>query len=133
MNSHNPKTTLFTRVSGRAVTSKHVRRAMCDVRGAVLGATCVVRATCWGLKSVASPGTLYSYGPRVTVGVSVKLCSAGGEVVCHSRVVASHGLSLATRPRFQLQNRFTMNRTWMTPSAHADQPWTMFQCWSAWP
>ena len=38
-----------------------------------------------------APGTPYSYGPPTTCGISSKLKIGGGEVTCHSSVIARHG------------------------------------------
>src|SRR6187455_943700 len=69
----------------------------------------VFSASFWGVKSFAWPGTLYSYGPRCTSGALAKLPCGGGVGVCHSSVVACHGLSLAAfRPFLMLQNTLRM-------------------------
>ena len=49
-----------------------------------------------------APGTPYSYGPPTTCGGSSKLKIGGGELTCHSSVIARHGLAGAIGPRAQL-------------------------------
>src|SRR5436309_4408380 len=72
------------------------------------------------MKSLACPGTLYSYGPRYTTGVRAKLPCGGGVGVCHSRVVDSHGLSeLTFLPCFMLQKKLKINGNCASPSAQA--------------
>src|SRR5205085_620655 len=45
-----------------------------------------------------APGTPYSYGLPTTCGISSKLKIGGGEVTCHSRVSARHGVPCAAGP-----------------------------------
>src|SRR5437588_8199747 len=73
-----------------------------------------------GVKSRSWPGTLYSYGPRWTsIGLS-KLPCGGGVGVCHSSVVAPHGLSEVTYlPFFMLTKKLIMNGIWARPRSHA--------------
>src|SRR5438046_1894258 len=83
----------------------------------------------WGVKSVAWPGTLYSYGPRwISIGLS-KLPCGGGVGVCHSTVVASHGLSeVIFLPLAMLMKKFRMKGICERPRAHAAcEMWT-FVC-----
>src|SRR5436853_5614957 len=61
-----------------------------------------------GVKSPSWPGTLYSYGPRWTsIGLS-KLPCGGGVGVCHSSVVAPHGLSPTFLPLNMLTKKLIM-------------------------
>src|SRR2546422_8311823 len=65
-------------------------------------------------KSRDAPGTLYSYGPLRTTGVlPPKLSCGGGVAVIHSKVVASHGLSLAFFPFHMLQKRLNRKMNWL--------------------
>ena len=54
----------------------------------------------WGAPKIAwrAPGTPYSYGPPTTCGTSGKLKIGGGDSICHSRVIARHGLLPASGP-----------------------------------
>src|SRR5436309_13019168 len=61
-----------------------------------------------GLKSFAAPGTLYSYGPRYTIGSVRKLPWPGGDGAAHSSVVASHGLRSTALPHLMLMKKLTM-------------------------
>src|SRR4051812_35279717 len=47
-----------------------------------------------------APGTPYSYGLPITCGISSKLKTGGGDVTCHSSVIARHGLPGASGPYF---------------------------------
>src|SRR5438067_35427 len=49
-----------------------------------------------------APGTPYSYGEPTTCGISVKLKMGGGELTCHSSVIARHGFDGAMGPFRQL-------------------------------
>src|SRR5581483_10031853 len=63
------------------------------------------------MKSVLAPGTLYSYGPWFTTGVTPpKLSCGGGVAVIHSRVVDSHGFWPAFLPLAILQKRLMTKR-----------------------
>src|SRR5262249_36926235 len=55
-----------------------------------------------GVKSRADPGTLYSYGPRYTIGSGRKLPCPGGDGADHSSVVASHGFLSTSAPHLML-------------------------------
>src|SRR6266850_1098543 len=79
-----------------------------------------------GVKSFAAPGTLYSYGPRYTIGSVTKLPCPGGEGADHSSVVASHGFRSTSAPHLMLQKKLTMNGSWKRPSDQAAIPMTMF-------
>jgi hypothetical protein len=54
------------------------------------------RIACW------APGTPYSYGEPTTCGISSKLKTGGGELTCHSSVIARHGFEGAGGPFRQL-------------------------------
>src|SRR5947208_2239717 len=79
-----------------------------------------------GVKSFAAPGTLYSYGPRYTIGSVTKLPCPGGDGAAHSSVVASHGLRSTAFPHLMLEKKFTMNGSWNSPRPHAAKPITRF-------
>src|SRR6516164_7583773 len=79
-----------------------------------------------GVKSLAAPGTLYSYGPRYTTGSVTKLPCPGGDGADHSSVVASHGLRSTTAPHLRLEKKLTMNGIWKSPRAQAAKPITRF-------
>src|SRR5262245_44870800 len=81
-----------------------------------------------GVKSLACPGTLYSYGPRYTIGSVRKLPCPGGDGADHSSVVASHGFLSTAAPHLMLMKKLTMKNSWKKPSAHDAWPWTTFQC-----
>ena len=66
-------------------------------------------AAACGAQSCSIPGTLYSYGPRTTVGMVWKFSCGGGESVAHSSVVAFHGFAGAFAPRNMLRKKFTRN------------------------
>src|SRR5258706_8840075 len=88
--------------------------------------------TCCGVKSGPEPGTLYSYGPRYTVGTVVKLPCGGGVGVAHSSVVACHGLSSAFLPANMLQKKLMMNGSWNNAKHHAETEIIRFRpstCW----
>src|SRR5258706_12223368 len=73
-----------------------------------------------GVKSVACPGTLYSYGPRWTSIGLVKFPCGGGGGVCHSSVVAFHGVSQVTlRPLLLLMKKFGINGICAKPRSRA--------------
>src|SRR5437868_5527670 len=80
----------------------------------------------WGVKSRGEPGTLYSYGPRYTIGSVTKLPCPGGDGADHSSVVASHGLRSTASPHLMLEKKFTMNGSWNRPRPHAAKPITRF-------
>src|SRR5581483_3010202 len=84
-----------------------------------------------GLKSRFAPGTLYSYGPRYTIGSVTKLPCPGGDGADHSSVVASHGLRSTSAPHLMLMKKFTMKNSCARPSPQAAQPCTTFQCSTA--
>src|SRR4051794_38960382 len=75
-----------------------------------------------GVKSRDAPGTLYSYGPRYTIGSVRKLPCPGGDGADHSRVVASHGFLSTSLPHLMLLKKFTMNGSCARPSVHAAMP-----------
>src|SRR5262245_16711214 len=79
-----------------------------------------------GVKSFAEPGTLYSYGPRYTIGSVRKLPCPGGEGADHSSVVASHGFLSVALPHFRLPKKLMMNGIWKRPRPHAANPITTF-------
>src|SRR5882724_235405 len=79
-----------------------------------------------GLKSLAAPGTLYSYGPRYTTGSVRKLPCPGGDGADHSSVVASHGFLSTALPHLMLLKKLMMNGIWHKPSVQAAIPMTMF-------
>src|SRR5689334_714360 len=62
-----------------------------------------------GVKSRGAPGTLYSYGPRYTIGSVRKLPCPGGDGADHSSVVASHGLMPTAAPHLMLLKKLMMN------------------------
>src|SRR5882762_3637036 len=80
----------------------------------------------WGVKSRADPGTLYSYGPRYTIGSVRKLPCPGGDGADHSSVVASHGFRSTSLPHLRLMKKLTMNGSWKSPRPHAANPITRF-------
>src|SRR5207302_11296258 len=64
------------------------------------GTSSVVRA---GARiACCAPTTPYSYGEPTTCGISSKLNVGGGEVTCHSSVIARQGLPGAIGPLRQL-------------------------------
>src|SRR5262245_50582638 len=81
-------------------------------------------------KSRSPLSTPYSYAPRNTCGSTTKFPGGGGELACHSSVVPPHGLSIVSRPRFQLNTRLTTKGSWKRPKATADHVCHWCQ-WSA--
>src|SRR5471030_1672401 len=79
-----------------------------------------------GVKSFAAPGTLYSYGPRYTIGSVRKLPCPGGDGADHSSVVASHGLLPTGLPHLMLEKKLMMNGIWKSPRLHDAKPITTF-------
>src|SRR5437773_3364828 len=79
-----------------------------------------------GVKSLAAPGTLYSYGPRYTTGSVRKLPCPGGDGADHSSVVASQGFLSTALPHFRLMKKLMMNGIWKSPSVQAAIPITTF-------
>src|SRR5689334_15073463 len=79
----------------------------------------------WGVKSRAAPGTLYSYGPRYTIGSVRKLPCPGGDGADHSSVVASQGFLSTSAPHLMLLKKLTMNGIWKRPSPQAAKPIAM--------
>src|SRR6187397_371537 len=79
-----------------------------------------------GVKSLAEPGTLYSYGPRYTIGSVTKLPWPGGEGADHSSVVASQGFLSTRAPHLILVKKLMMNGIWKKPSDQAAMPITRF-------
>src|ERR1700694_518297 len=77
-----------------------------------------------GVKSFAAPGTLYSYGPRYTIGSVRKLPCPGGEGADHSSVVASHGFLSTTLPHLMLVKKLMMKGIWNRTSVQAGMPMT---------
>src|SRR5262252_6001262 len=75
-----------------------------------------------GVKSRGAPGTLYSYGPRYTIGSVRKLPCPGGDGADHSSVVASHGFLSTSAPHLMLMKKLMMNGIWNSPSVHAAIP-----------
>src|SRR5204863_5865947 len=95
----------------------------------VLCILCVLRVQAFsgsncGLKSLAAPGTLYSYGPRYTMGSVRKLPCPGGDGADHSSVVASHGFLSVALPHFRLLKKLMMNGIWKRPRPQAPKPMT---------
>src|SRR3954464_11149295 len=78
-----------------------------------------------GVKSRAEPGTLYSYGPRYTIGSVRKLPCPGGDGADHSSVVASHGLRSTSAPHLMLLKKLKMHGSWKRPRPHAAKPIAM--------
>src|SRR6266571_4347456 len=78
-NSQMPSLPFASPVSGRSSTVYGM-----SIDYAFSGSNC-------GVKSFAAPGTLYSYGPRYTIGSVKKFPWPGGEGADHSSVVASQG------------------------------------------
>src|SRR5207249_6499930 len=76
----------------------------------------------WGVKSLAEPGTLYSYGPRYTIGSTRKLPCPGGDGADHSSVVASQGFWSTRAPHLMLEKKLMMNGIWKSPRLHAAKP-----------
>src|ERR1700730_15230981 len=113
-NSQIPSLPLVSPVSGRSSTVYGI-----FIDYALSGSNC-------GVKSFAAPGTLYSYGPRYTIGSVRKLPGPGGEGADHSRVVASHGFLSTTAPHLMLVKKLMMNGIWNNPIAHAATPMTRF-------
>src|SRR4029453_5745946 len=79
-------------------------------------------------KSLAAPGTLYSYGPRYACGATTKLPCGGGEGAVHSIVVACHGFCSAFSPFLRLQKKLKMKGIWKIARIHAPHDETTFQC-----
>src|SRR5665213_3667213 len=75
-----------------------------------------------GVKSLAAPGTLYSYAPRYTIGSVSKLPCPGGDGADHSSVVASHGFLPTFWPPLMLQKKLMMKKIWKNPRPHAPSP-----------
>src|SRR5581483_653278 len=70
-----------------------------------MGHTCtssISRAFEGASTACCAPGTPYSYGEPTTCGISSKLKIGGGEVTCHSSVIARHGFAGAISPKRQL-------------------------------
>src|SRR3979409_272030 len=82
----------------------------------------VLSGSNWGVKSVGAPGTLYSYGPRYTIGSVRKLPCPGGDGADHSSVVASQGLLPTSLPHLMLEKKLRMNGNWKRPRPHAATP-----------
>src|SRR5258708_39189670 len=85
------------------------------------------QASYCGTKSLAAPGTLYSYGPRYASGATRKLPCGGGEGVAHSIVVACHGFASAFSPFQMLQKKLKMKGIWKIARVHAPQEDTTFR------
>ena len=66
------------------------------------GTSSISRAFEGARMACCAPGTPYSYGEPTTCGISSKLKVGGGEVTCHSSVIARHGLAGAISPNRQL-------------------------------
>src|SRR5262249_21009886 len=79
-----------------------------------------------GVKSFDAPGTLYSYGPRYTIGSVTKFPCPGGDGADHSSVVASQGLRSTAVPALMLIRKFTMNGIRKRPRPQAAKPMTRF-------
>src|SRR5207248_6777303 len=122
-NSQMPSLPLASPVSGRSSTVYGIFTE--TLRSyALSGSNC-------GVKSFAAPGTLYSYGPRYTIGSVRKFPCPGGEGADHSSVVASHGLRSTALPHLMLMKKLTMKKTCESPSPHDAQPCVTFQCSTA--
>src|ERR1044072_6067442 len=78
----------------------------------VYGISMANQASNCGEKSLAAPGTLYSYGPRYASGAVAKLPCGGGEGAAHSMVVACHGFWSVFSPCRMLQKKLKMNGIW---------------------
>src|SRR6476660_5076756 len=113
-NSQIPSLPFGNPVSGRSSTVYGI-----FMRYAFSGSNC-------GVKSAAAPGTLYSYGPRYTIGSVTKLPCPGGDGADHSSVVASHGLRSTPAHHLMLEKKLKMNGSWNSPGPHAAKPITMF-------
>src|SRR5207253_10856325 len=61
----------------------------------------------------------YAYASWLTIGLSVKFSVGGGDVVCHSSPVASHGFWDATSPYHKDQTRLASGTTYLTASSEA--------------
>src|SRR6516164_10609910 len=72
-----------------------------------------------GVKSLAAPGTLYSYGARYTIGSARKLPCGGGDGADHSSVVASQGLRSTALPHLMLMKKLTMKKSCARPRPQA--------------
>src|SRR5437762_12594749 len=105
---------MFTKILHGATTEEAE-----DALHAFSGSNCA-------LKSFAAPGTLYSYGPRYTIGSVRKLPCPGGDGADHSSVVASHGLRSTALPHLRLPKKLTMNGIWNSPRLQAAIPITRF-------
>src|SRR5436190_17026466 len=112
-NSQIPSFPLASPVSGRSSTVYGIfieRYVLCGL--CLLGGRCVYAfsgSNC-GLKSRAAPGTLYSYGPRYTIGSVRKLPCPGGDGAAHSSVVPSHGFRSTAFPHLMLMKKLTMKK-----------------------
>src|SRR5262245_48741385 len=109
-NSQIPSLPLGNPVSGRASTVYGL-----FIGYAFSGSNC-------GVKSRGDPGTLYSYGPRYTIGSVMKLPWPGGDGADHSSVVASHGFRSTSAPHLMLLKKLKMNGSWNSPRPHAAKP-----------
>src|SRR6266481_4806703 len=107
-NSQMPSLPFASPVSGRSSTVYGIFMVVY----AFSGSNC-------GVKSFAAPGTLYSYGPRYTIGSVRKLPCPGGDGADHSSVVASHGFLSTSAPHLMLPRKLTMNGSWNKPRLHA--------------
>src|SRR5436190_766849 len=81
------------RVDGLVRDHEHVRHT---------GTSSISRALDGARTACCAPGTPYSYGEPTTCGISSKLKVGGGDVTCHSSVMARHGLAGAISPNRQL-------------------------------
>src|SRR6476646_4253026 len=108
-NSQIPSLPLVSPVSGRSST----------VYGMFMSMGYAFSGSNDGVKSRAAPGTLYSYGPRSTIGSVRKLPCPGGEGADHSSVVASHGFLSVSAPHLMLPKKLRMNGIWKIPRDHA--------------
>src|SRR3954469_7716895 len=107
-NSQIPSLPLVSPVSGRSST----------VYGMFMSMGYAFSGSNDGVKSRAAPGTLYSYGPRYTIGSVRKLPCPGGDGADHSSVVASHGFLSTALPHLMLMKKFTMKNNWNSPRPH---------------
>src|SRR3954469_15585372 len=111
-NSQIPSLPLVSPVSGRSST----------VYGMFMSMGYAFSGSNDGVKSLAAPGTLYSYGPRYTIGSVRKLPCPGGDGADHSSVVASHGLRSTSAPHLMLKKKLMMNGIWNSPRPQAANP-----------
>src|SRR5471030_3115290 len=131
-NSQMPSLPLVSPVSGLTSTVYGMFIKPCNAKCLKQNAFCILHfafhlffsgsgSNC-GVKSFAAPGTLYSYGPRYTIGSVSKLPCPGGDGAAHSSVVASHGLLPTALPHLMLVKKLMMNGIWKSPRPQAAKP-----------